>query len=315
MDKSNSRSSIKQTQEQLANRLIEQGQSASYKKRRLFLEREIAQDAEHEKQCTFTPTIVSKAARSKYFETSQNKRPSLGSEEFSFKPEINKRTGSLLKKNTSYSSSVSPFERLYSRKNSKKALETIKVSTIPRATIDLKQFIHRQEIREKIKKEKIELTIKNTQVNVAPSINEKSKKLAAKLGDFDTRMRVQRLKLEASDTVGKDWFHPKINSKISYNLTSYVPSTDRNKKFSNTVVEKVTVRPSQYKNVQSKLKLNTDINTLVTRIKSEKELKEKTNNQERQVKNIEEELRCTYKPTISSIPNYLTTNNRSKQKI
>lgn len=301
-----SRSSVKQSQELLANRLIEQGESAHHKRRRLFLEREIAQDAECEKECTFSPAINSKTARSRYFEASQNKRPSLGNDEFTFKPAINSRTGSLLQKNASYHSSVSPFERLYSRKNSKKTLETVKVSTVPRAKIDLKQFIHRQEVREKIKREKLELSAKSVSVSTVSLMNEKSKKIAAKLGDFDMRMRTQQLRFDTVETVGADWFRPKINAKINYTVT--VPSADKAKKLANTVVEQPpkTAKSKQYGNVQSKLKLNTDINTLISRIRNDKELKERSSNQERQAKKLEEELSCTYKPRISALPNYLS---------
>jgi len=305
--KGGSRASLKQ--EEFANRLIERGESALHKRRRLLLEREIVLDAEYEKQCTFNPVINPKTARSKYSETCQNKGPSLENEDLTFKPAINTRTTSLLKKNSSYSSGMSPFERLYSRKDSKKALEGINVSTVPRATIDLKQFIYRQEIREKIKKEKLELMAKTTVLTTTSLINEKSKKIAAKLGDFDTRMRSQKFKLESNESIGKDWFHPKINTKVSCNLLTAVPSTERNKKSTDTLVEKAPklTKAKQYNNVESKLKLNTDINTLVTRIKTDKESKEKSKNHERQVKNIEEELRCTYKPKINGLPSYITT--------
>eukprot|EP00826_Nyctotherus_ovalis_P005152 TRINITY_DN11156_c0_g1_i2.p1 TRINITY_DN11156_c0_g1~~TRINITY_DN11156_c0_g1_i2.p1 ORF type:complete len:367 (+),score=131.00 TRINITY_DN11156_c0_g1_i2:293-1393(+) len=305
-ERNSSRANVKQSQELLANRLIEQGESACHKRRRLFLEREIAQDAECEKECTFNPAINSKTARSRYFETSQNKRPSLGNDEFTFRPAINSRTGSLLKKNSSYYSSVSPFERLYSRKNSKKALETVKVSTVPRAKIDLKQFIQRQEVREKIKKEKLELSAKSVSVSTVSLMNKNSKKIAAKLGDFDMRMRTQQLKYETVETIGADWFRPKINTKINYTVT--VPSVNKGKKLANTVVEQPpkTAKSKQYSNVQSKLKLNTDINTLISRIRNDKELKERSSNQEKQVKRLEEELRCTYKPKISTLPNYLS---------
>ena len=285
--------------------LIEAGKQINAKKRCLIIEREFAEDEEIKKTCTFIPKITSKA-KSKYLESSQHKPQVIINSECTFQPTINTRSGLIIRKDYSHNSNKDPFERLYTKIQSKKCLDIPKQPTTSKVKMDLKQFLARQEFCEVLRKHTLELAKNDVITQSSPKINENSKKIAASLGKFDTRMKLVQLKVVKTE--GINWFHPKINNKINYNL--HLRSLPKNKENTNNEVTEVKYSKSKlYDSVQSKLKLKSNIDTLMTRIESDKVKKERSNYQEKLVKEIGEELEHSYKPKIHPMPKYL---NRSK---
>eukprot|EP00826_Nyctotherus_ovalis_P013306 TRINITY_DN13577_c0_g2_i2.p2 TRINITY_DN13577_c0_g2~~TRINITY_DN13577_c0_g2_i2.p2 ORF type:complete len:159 (-),score=42.82 TRINITY_DN13577_c0_g2_i2:86-562(-) len=143
-----------------------------------------------------------------------------------------------------------------------------------------------------------------------------SKKLAAKLGNFETRMKLAQVKLVKNRTEEMDWFRPKINSKIGYDI-GLAPKSDRSskgtEKASAVTVNKVS-KSKLYDSIQSKLQLKNNRNTLISRIEKERVKKERSNYQEKLVKEIGEELECSHKPEIHPMPKYLNRSKNSSEK-
>eukprot|EP00826_Nyctotherus_ovalis_P011458 TRINITY_DN12985_c0_g1_i6.p1 TRINITY_DN12985_c0_g1~~TRINITY_DN12985_c0_g1_i6.p1 ORF type:complete len:144 (+),score=26.92 TRINITY_DN12985_c0_g1_i6:179-610(+) len=117
-----------------------------------------------------------------------------------------------------------------------------------------------------------------------------------------------------------NWFHPKINTSYRGKKSprrSPKPSTSsRNKPATNEAersFNSTMSKSKEYDNIASKLQLKDNLNTLIKRINCERNAKEQLNSKAKRLKELEEELSCTYKPQLTLLPSFLRHRNSANQ--
>eukprot|EP00826_Nyctotherus_ovalis_P062663 TRINITY_DN910_c0_g1_i4.p2 TRINITY_DN910_c0_g1~~TRINITY_DN910_c0_g1_i4.p2 ORF type:complete len:222 (-),score=41.92 TRINITY_DN910_c0_g1_i4:133-798(-) len=172
-----------------------------------------------------------------------------------------------------------------------------------RSETSLEEFMQRQKLHVLRKKQRAEEG--EVERSHSPKINDKSREMASKLGDFDERRELISLRRMRFKFPGvKEQFTPKINK-----LPKYFPKPATCAK-PKEPVQTPTFSPSlnkskEYGNIKSRLRLRDSIDTLLERIRQENKEKERVYNKVKCERNLNEELECTHKPRILPDPTYL----------
>ena len=288
------------------------------KRQLLILDKELKEDLEFT-NCTFKPQINSSKTQARYMIPVKKSPKEKIDEECTFKPAIN-----AIKQGTKLNEYLSkkPHERLTKRNRS--PVINNKPPIPPKPTGNIEDFINRQQVCELYKKQKLDYLIEEANEKMSPKIGKKSEAIAAKLGDFESRMKLLSLRKKQRSPRNEEeanWFRPKINTSYrgnkTYRRSPKTTTSPRNKPTTTKETEKsfssTMSKSKEYDNIGSKLQLKNNLDTLIKRIKCEQNAKERISSKAKELKNLEEELDCTYRPKLTSVPSYLKHRNSAYQ--
>jgi len=307
---SNKRQSIDQSKSILSTtsrpevRLINSGHLIDSKKLALILSKEMQEEQEYKRVCTFHPTIYSTTAHSKYLDISVKQSKLDENLEYTFRPEITPNSELYAKKYMSLNKDI--VKRL-TRKPTPKKEETV---ITPKPKVNPREFLERQEMHEITKRQRLDCLSLETE-RYSPKISLRSQMLAAKKGSPRTRIHKPKQQPVLNETT--NWFKPNINPN-SISILEKASKTKREKKPISIRVERThigseksvkTFKSNPKNEVPSKLQLKDNIETLMTRIKGNLTSREQKSEQQKLKRKIEEEAKCTYKPRLNKFPQYL----------
>jgi hypothetical protein len=287
-------------------RLINSGHVIDSKKLALILSKEMQEEQEYKRVCTFQPTIYSTTAQSKYLDVSVKESAMDENLEYSFRPGISPNSELYAKKYTSLNKDI--VKRLTRNPTPKKELTVI----THKPKVDPKEFLERQEMHEITKRQRLDCLALVTE-EYSPKISFRSQMLAAKKGNPRTRIYKPKQQPVLNETT--NWFKPNINptsiSILEKAKREKKPISARARTTQAESEKSMQIFKSNSKNkVPSKLQLRNSIGTLMSRIKGNLTNRQQKSEQQKLRREIEEEAECTYKPRLNKFPQYLKTHSK-----
>ena len=217
--------------------------------------------------------------------------------ELTFKPSINK----------TYNGSTNL------KSNSSKGLNNIENES---SINNFKDFLNRQKLHELNKRQKLHYIANLKNRSSSPEINQRSREIAEKLGNFTSRMNHKSPCKAIVDRINEEMntFRP-----ILYNNPRHIKKPITCARPKKEVKTKSIPKSKEYSNTKSKLQIIKGIDSLLKRIKEENEMKQELYDKKNYIKRAEEEFECTHKPNKSPLPEYFNNKRRKspeeKQKI
>lgn len=323
--------------ESLINRLYSQNKSKRIIDQ-LCMEKNLKDEEEFKKNCTFKPKIKSTDTSPRYMETTQDnilngyirsqmKEVDL---QYSFSPKVIPSVNNAAKSNEL--SKIKELRTAYQQKRKQGKIKTcndeslFKIQNVVIEKRKLNEFYTRQHNFELKKQETIQKKINDYYANKQPEINKKSKEIIKKHSKINNKSSISKKKCQ-EDLKTKEInysFQPAILSISSQRQPQtssemcYGPGSKKKQKIAlikkelmKNVSKDYTFAPEfevgLYIAADSKLQLKHGINTYSKRIKSDDTIKENIFKLNKYLKETKKMNECTYSPMINSYSSHVPT--------